>query len=350
MATNSIEKRQIDFVKWGFLLIVGLGIIYVLLTEPRGANYVVNGIRYGSILMLGAIGLTLTYRIMNFANFAHGDLITFGAYLTFTYTVILGLPIILAGILAILTTPILSIATDRLVYRKLRSRKSAPVVAIMASFGIALIFRNLIQGIWGTNVNNFGLMRVRPTSYEFGIWDIEPFGYHLFTIDVSFLDFLNFQLNDYGLITIIAAFTLAFLLHLFLKYTKMGKAMRATSDNIDLAQTSGINTERIIAWTWAIGTGLAVVAGIFLGINSGVTNIIGAGLLIQLFAAAILGGVGSPYGAMLGGLIVGIAQNLLVAPVTTISSGYQPAVAFMLMVIMLLIRPQGLLGSPQRKG
>ena len=330
MSTQTIEKRQIDYVKWGSLIIVAVGIIYVLLTEPRGANYVVNGIRYGSILMLGAIGLTLTYRIMNFANFAHGDLITFGAYLTFTYTVVLGIPFILAGILAILTTPLLSIATDRLVYRKLRSRKSAPVVAIMASFGIALIFRNVIQGIWGTNVNNFGLMRVRPTTYDLG--------------------FLQFQLNDYGLITIIAAFSLALALHIFLKYTKMGKAMRATSDNIDLAKTTGINTERIIAWTWAIGTGLAVVAGIFLGINSGVTNDIGAALLIQLFAAAILGGVGSPYGAMMGGLIVGIAQNLLVAPVTGISSGYQPAVAFMLMVLMLLIRPQGLLGSPQRKG
>jgi branched-chain amino acid transport system permease protein/neutral amino acid transport system permease protein len=327
---DGIQRKQIDFVKWGFLLLVLVGVIYVLLTEDRGAQYIVNGIRYGSILMLGAIGLTLTYRIMNFANFAHGDLITFGAYITFTYTALLGIPFILSAGLAIITTPFLAIATDRLVYKRLRLRKSAPVVAIMASFGIALILRNLIQGVWGTNIQNFGLLRARPRTYDFGI--------------------LEFQLTDYGLIMMIAAFSLAFLLHLFLKHTRMGKAMRATSDNIDLAKTTGINTERITAWTWGIGTGLAVVAGVFLGVNSGVFNLMGAGILIQLFAAAILGGVGSPYGAMLGGLVVGIAMNILVEPVTPISPAYQPAVAFVLMILMLLVRPQGLLGIAERKG
>lgn len=324
------QKRQVDYIKWGALTIVALGILYVLLTEARGATYIVNGIRYGSILMLGSIGLTLTYRIMNFANFAHGDLITFGAYLMFTYTVVLGIPFMVSCVMAVLTTPLLAILADQIIYKKLRIKKSPPITAIMASFGVALIFRNLVQGIWGTNIQNFGLLRSRPRTYDLGI--------------------LEFQLNDFGLIMIIAAFLLALLLHLFLKYTKMGKAMRATSDNIDLAKTTGINTERIIAWTWAIGTGLAAVAGIFLGINSGVYNLMGAAILIQLFAAAILGGVGSPYGAMIGGLVVGVAMNLLVEPVSPISPGYQPAVAFVLMVLMLLIRPQGLLGVAERKG
>lgn len=309
-------------------IVVVLGILWVLFFVRNGAQYVVNGMRYGSILMLGAIGLTLTYRIMNFANFAHGDLITWGAYITWTFKVMLGLPLFVSALLAVVITPWISIAIDRLVYRRLR--KSAAAISIMASFGIALILRSLVQAIWGVRIKNYGLF-VRPGQlYEFGV--------------------IKFRLSEMELLTMIVALLLVVLLHLFLKYTRMGKAMRATSDNIDLARTTGINTERVITWTWGIGTGLAVVAGVFLGIDSALTHLMGLFLLIQLFAATVLGGIGSPYGAMLGGLIVGLAQNIMVVPVTAIASQYKPAIAFVMMVIMLLIRPQGLLGRPERRG
>jgi len=129
------------------------------------------------------------------------------------------------------------------------------------------------------------------------------------------------------------------------------QAMRAMSDNVDLARVSGINTAVTVRWTWAIGAGLAAVAGVFAGFNFGaISPNLGFFLLLPLFASVILGGIGSPYGAMLGALVIGIAQTILIAPVTNIATAYKPGVAFLLMILMLIIRPQGLLGRAERKG
>jgi branched-chain amino acid transport system permease protein/neutral amino acid transport system permease protein len=135
------------------------------------------------------------------------------------------------------------------------------------------------------------------------------------------------------------------LVHLFLKKTRIGKAMRASSDNMDLAEVVGIDTHRVIIWTWSVGTALAVFGGIMLGVENGLRPPMGWELLLPLFAAAILGGIGQPYGAMVGGLIIGIAQE---ASTGFISTAYKPAVAFIIMILVLLIRPQGIFGGSKR--
>jgi branched-chain amino acid transport system permease protein/neutral amino acid transport system permease protein len=196
---------------------------------------------------------------------------------------------------------------------------------------MALFLRNLVQAIWGVGNRSYA-MRIRPPHFvDLGLFEIR-----ITTIQV---------------VTVIVAVVLVTLLHFFLKYTKTGKAMRAMADNMDLARVTGINTERMIRWTWAIGAGLAAISGVFMGINFGIiTPNTGALVLLPLFAAVILGGIGSPYGAMLGALVIGIAQNVLVAPVTSVNSQYKPGIAFVLMIIMLLVRPQGLLGEEERQG
>jgi branched-chain amino acid transport system permease protein len=341
--------KKIDKVKWALWSGIVLTVGWVLFFVENGPQYVVNGIRYGSILMLGAIGLSLTYKILNFANFSHGEFIVVGAYVAYAVDwalfdalprwipaladpahdelmryIALGVAV-LAGVIV---ASVVAIIIDRVLYR--RMRRSAAVVLIIASFGMSLFLRSIVQAIWGTGNKTYAVL-IRPGMlFDFGVFRI--------------------RLGTLELATIITAALLVTALHLFLKYTRTGKAMRAMSDNVDLARISGVDTERMIAWTWGIGAGMAAVAGVFMGLNFGAFNPnTGMLVLLSLFAAVILGGIGNPYGAMLGGLVIGVAQNILVAPVTSISSQYQPAVAFVLMVIMLLIRPQGLLGSSESR-
>lgn len=368
--------KQQDPIKWIIWTIIFLGLIWSLFFVKNGPQFVVDGIRLGSILMLGAIGLSLTYKILNFANFAHGDILIFGAYISFWTNweifnwmsasfpdmdgdTLRWIAISLAIILGIIGAIAISIFIDRILYR--RMRRSAAVVLVIASFGVALFVRNLVQAIWGVGNRNFA-MRIKPPNF-YALGDLNGDGSWQFFIgsrnelrdivgSFDFSSFLAIRFTTIQLVTVIVAFILVILLHLFLKFTKTGKAMRAMSDNSDLAQVSGINTERMISWTWAIGAGLSAIAGVFMGINFGIiTPNTGAQVLLPLFAAVILGGIGSPYGAMLGALLIGIAQTVLVAPVIPqISSQYKPGIAFLLMILMLLIRPQGLLGKAQRKG
>ncbi|MCI2430712.1 branched-chain amino acid ABC transporter permease [Candidatus Acetothermia bacterium] len=342
--------REIDRVRgilWS-VIVVTMG--WALFFVPDGPQYVVNGIRYGSILMLGAIGLSLTYKILNFANFSHGEFIVIGAFVTYAihgpllealpqwFPALLNLigdeymRYLAVGIglfFSVVVASLVAMGIDRVLYR--RMRKSAAVVLIIASFGMSLFLRSIVQAIWGTGNKAYAVL-IKPGT----LFDFELFRIRMSTLEIA---------------TVTIALLLIVLLHLFLKYTRTGKAMRAMSDNVDLARISGVNTERMIAWTWGIGAGLAAIAGVFMGLNFGAFNPNTGGLvLLSLFAAVILGGIGSPYGAMLGGLIIGVAQNILVAPATSISSQYQPAVAFSLMIAMLLIRPQGLLGEAERRG
>lgn len=335
--------READKVKWALWTVIAGTIAWALLFVSDGPQYVVNGLRYGSILMLGAIGLSLTYKILNFANFSHGEFIVIGAFVTYAVhgPLLSALPqwfpdeymrylaVGIGMLVAVVVASLVAILVDRVLYR--RMRKSAPVVLIIASFGMSLFLRSIVQAIWGTGNKAYAIL-IQPGM----LFDVGVFRVRMGTLEI---------------VTVALALLLIVLLHLFLKYTRTGKAMRAMADNVDLARISGVNTERMIAWVWGIGAGLAAVSGVFMGLNFGAFNPnTGGFVLLSLFAAVILGGIGSPYGAMLGGLIIGIAQNILVAPATSISSQYQPAVAFALMILMLLIRPQGLLGEAERRG
>ncbi|MDX1609918.1 MAG: branched-chain amino acid ABC transporter permease [Halofilum sp. (in: g-proteobacteria)] len=273
----------------------------------------IYGIVLGSILALGAIGVSLIFGILRFAHFAHGDLMTLGAYFAFTLTAGISLPMLPAFVLAVIATAAVSIGIDRSLYHRLRG--NSPIILLISSVGVALMLRSLVQMIWGTD----------NQVYRSGVQ--------------ASLEFAGLRIQPTQVMIVLGAFALMILLHLFLQRTRLGKAMRAMSDNADLARLSGIDTDRVIIWTWVIAGGLAAAAGIFLGMDTRLHPIMGWKLLLPVFAAAIFGGIGKPYGAVAGALVIGIAQEL---STLVIEPSYKPAVAFALMVAMLIFRPTGL--------
>jgi branched-chain amino acid transport system permease protein/neutral amino acid transport system permease protein len=273
----------------------------------------IYGIVAGSIFSLGAIGLSLVYGILRFPHFAHGDLITIGAYFTLLPVSILGAPPELSFFFGVAATMVVAIAIDQILYRRLR--KVAPVILLISSVGVALILRSLIQLIWGPGNQYYSQGIEMP-------WRIS-----------------GVNIKPDHLMIVAGAVILVVLLHLFLQKTKTGKAMRAMSDNADLAQVTGIEVNKVIIWTWVIGGGMAAAAGIFLGLDTRLHPVMGWRILLPVFAAAILGGIGRPYGAIVGGLIIGLAQEY---STVFLSPPYKPAVAFALMVIMLIFKPTGL--------
>jgi branched-chain amino acid transport system permease protein len=300
------------------------------------AELIIYGIVLGSIISLGAIGLSLIYGIVRFANFAHGDLMTGGAYVAlFITTVVLpwiGIPdnsfgpisfgwrMVIALPISMVTIGFLAIALDRMLYRKLRFKKSGAVMLAMSSLGASFIVRMLVLIIWGSDFLFYRPGVMRPA------------------LELP----LGAKIRPDQILILIVVSLLVWFLHLFLKKTKMGKAMRATADNMELALISGINTERIIAWTWGIGGALAAAGGILYGIDVQLHPGMGWNFLIPLFAATILGSIGNIYGALIGGLTIGITQQVSTA---FLLPTYKPAVAFMIMIIILLIRPQGIFGK-----
>jgi branched-chain amino acid transport system permease protein/neutral amino acid transport system permease protein len=296
----------------------------------------VYGIIYGSIIALGAIGITLIYGILRFSNFAHGDLMAVGAYMALFFVTValppLGIPearfepfsfgwrMVIALPLAMAATALLAVALDRAVYRPLRRRKSSSVMLAMATLGIAFLMRSLIYILWGPD----------PTLYVWGL------------LRMPILLPFDIKIRPDQVVILASTLLLVITLYLFLQKTRLGKAMRATADNPDLARVSGINTERVALFTWLIGGALAGAAGIFWAMDSQLTPEMGWGFLLPLFAAVILGGIGSPYGALAGGLTIGIVQQISTA---FISPAYKPAVAFALLILILLVRPQGIFGG-----
>jgi branched-chain amino acid transport system permease protein/neutral amino acid transport system permease protein len=339
-----------------WILFAGL-LIAALITHTQ---LFVVGTIFGSIIALGAIGLTLIYGIMKFAHFAHGDMMMLAAYLAFfvltgrivgeTGEVELGwgldhLPgattglgplsfgygLLLAMLVALIITVAILIALDHVIYRPLRQRGSGMVIFAMVSLGIAITARSLILIFWGPEPR-FYVPGIHP-AHEF------PFGIRL-KADQIFI---------FG--TVAVATTMTYLL---LFRTRIGKAMRATSDNADLARVSGIDTDQVIRWTWAIGGALVAIAGVLLAIQAQLKPELGFTILLPLFAAAVLGGIGSPQGALMGAMIVGITQEVFVGIHVSVlgreigffgEPGYKFAVAFVILILILLVRPTGLFGA-----
>ncbi len=298
--------------------------------------YLIPGLVLGSIYALGAIGITLTFGILRFANFAHGELMMVGAYLTWTIMTLasslIGISVhpLIAAIPASVIVIYLFIWTDRVFYKPFRKVETIKVV--MASFGMMLIFRSLVQAVWGPNQQTFVPGIARPNE-----WLREWSG------DIGALLLVP---NKHLLIfagTIIIVVVLSYVLN----RTRIGKAMRAVSDSPDLAHVTGINVDQVIRAVWIIGGICSLAAGVFLAMDIQFleTNM-GFRMLLPMFAAAILGGIGKPYGAVAGGLVIGLAEELSAYPwigdAPLLSPGYKSGVAFAIMVVMLIVRPQGL--------
>jgi branched-chain amino acid transport system permease protein/neutral amino acid transport system permease protein len=277
---------------------------------------IVYGIVLGSIITLGAIGVSMIFGILRFAHFAHGDVMTLGAYLALVGVGPLNLPMMGVFPAAVIATGLAAAGIDRLIYRPLRA--SSPIIMLISSVGTALMLRSLIQLTWG------------PDNQIYSPGISLPY------------TFAGLRIKPEQIVIVLGTVALVVLLHIFLHRTRMGKAMRAMSDNMNLARISGINTEKVIFWSWIIAAGLGAAGGIFLGIDTRLNPIMGWRLLLPVFAAAILGGIGSYYGAILGGLIIGISQEL---STMFISPAYKPAIAFGIMVLMLIFRPTGIMGG-----
>ena len=275
---------------------------------------IVNGIAVGSILALAAIGLTLTYGILKLSNFAHGDFMTLGAYFTWLAN-IGGLNIWLAMILGAVGTIIAMLIAEYLLWKPMRDRRASDTTLIIISIGLALFIRNGILLFYGGS-NQLYQLPVVP-ALEVG----------------------NLRIAYYRVIVVALAIAAIIALHLILQNTKIGKAMRAVADNIDLARVSGINVERVVLWTWIITGTLTAFAGGMYGLIAVVRPNMGWFLILPMFASVILGGIGNPYGAIAGAFIIGIAQEL---SVPLLGSEYKLGVALAIMIVILLVRPQGL--------
>ena len=283
--------------------------------------YLIPGIVLGSIYALGAIGLTLTFGILRFANFAHGETMTFGVYVTLTLIWLTGLhPLILLPA-AMAVTSVVMLGIDRVFYKPLRA--SPTIILVIASFGMMLMLRSVTQFSWGVQLQSLQPGVQRP--------------YVLFDV---------LRISPKHVLIVLAALALMAAVHYLLTRTRIGKAMRAMADSPELARLTGIETERVIRATWIVGASLATAAGVFLALDTHVETMMGFKVLLPLFASVILGGIGSPYGAMAGGLVIGIAEELATYPwigdTPLIPPGYKAGVAFALMVAMLIWRPHGL--------
>ncbi|MCL2895065.1 branched-chain amino acid ABC transporter permease [Brenneria tiliae] len=275
--------------------------------------YLIPGIVQGSIYALGAIGITLVYSIMRHGHFAHGDLSTFGAFLALFFTTTLALPLYAALLLAIVFTGLIGVGLDRLFYANLRNRPK--IITTIASFGVALMLRSVVQVVWGVNTENYVQGISRPSNW-FGI-----------------------RIKEDEIITVAIVLGIVFILNFFLTRSKWGKAMRAMSDNPDLALLSGIDNKKVITLTWMIVGGLCAASGFLLGLNSEVKSMMGWNMLLPMFSAAILGGVGRISGAVVGGFIVGIAEEI---SVLFLPAEYKMVSAIAILLLVLLIRPTGI--------
>lgn len=273
-----------------------------------------NGVAVGSIIALAAVGLTLTLGILRLSNFAHGDFLTMAAYFTWVINA-QGINVWLSIILGAIGVIILMLISEQLLWKPMRNQRATTTTLTIISIGLALFLRNGVLFIWGGSNQNYDLPLVEA-------------------IDVGGVKVAYYRLIVIG-ITIVAIIAL----HLILQNTKMGKAMRAVADNIDLARVSGINVEQVVLFTWIMTAILTSIGGGLYGLITAVRPNMGWFLVLPMFASVILGGIGNPYGAIAGGLIIGVVQEL---SVPLLGSEYKLGVALIIMIVILLIRPQGI--------
>lgn len=286
------------------------------------AQLIANGIIAGAIYALVASGFSLVYNVTKFMHFAHGGILAFGAYLFYTFTETI-LPFPLAALLTIILTCLAGEAVNRLVYKPLRARKASSAVLLIASIAGLLFLNALVLAIWKADTKTIALERA----------------HEVIEIGGALISYIQIAI-------IITAIVLLLGLWWLMKQTKIGKAMRSLADNKDVAQTVGINPERMYTITFMIASGLAAIAGILIGIEQSLHPAMGVSLIIKGFTGAVIGGMLSVPGAVLGSLLLGLAENI---GIWWLPSGYKDAIAFALLFIFLLFRPQGILGKKLRE-
>ena len=299
-------------------------------------QFVVDGLLTGSMIGLGAIGVTLTYSILRFSNFAHGDFMAWGTYATLAVVSAIGAvfgkvapigplsfgwPLIVAVIVAIGFTGLLALALDKVLFSRLRS-KGQSIIVVMASFGASMALRSLLEFLFTS----------RPTYFSRAIQIAMPVGFGI-------------RITPDQIVLLIVTALLVLGVHMLITKTQTGRSMQALSQNPALARVVGIDVAKVVRVTWLIGGGLACVAGVMIGILVQIRPLMGFDMLLPMFAAAILGGIGSVPGAVLGGLIIGLAEA---GAVQLMGAEWRAAVSFIILMAVLFIRPIGLFGVRER--
>ncbi|MDB5846537.1 MAG: branched-chain amino acid transporter permease [Rhodoferax sp.] len=299
---------------------------------------IADGLIIGSVISLGAIGLSMTLSIVRFSNFSHGELLGWGAYLALMASTGLaalspglaapigpfsfGWGLLGAGVVAAALTALMALALDTVLFKRLR--KQGAITLVIASFGAALALRNLLL-FWQGGVPQYYTqnLQIAMPLLPRSVWG-------------------GLRVTPDQLVVLTLTLLTVTALHLFLRHSTLGRSMRATAINPGLARVTGIDPERVLRATWLIGGALAAVAGVFAGITVQLRPTMGVDLLLPLFAAVILGGIGSIWGAVLGGLIVGLAES---ASVSVVGAEYRSAAAFAVLIAILMVRPTGLFGE-----
>ena len=279
------------------------------------AQLILNGFVTGLLLALPAMALTLIFGILKFPNFAIGAMLTFGAYAAWVANNVFAMPIALAAVVAAFSLAGVAVVADSLVFSRLRDRGS--ITLLVASMGISLILENICRFSFGNLTRNFVFEVARPIRWH------------------------GLRINQEQLITAITVIVCVILIQLLLYTTPLGRAMRAVADNPALAAVRGIERKSIVRITWCIAGVLAALSGVLAGLDRAVDPLLGWNYQIPIFAAAILGGLGNPTGAIIGAIVIGLTEELsaLVLP-----TNYRQVVSFLVILILLLVRNQGLLG------
>jgi neutral amino acid transport system permease protein len=299
-----------------------LGVILLILIASKGLHDVaqtgLNGLSLGSIYALGAVGLTLVYGILRLVNFSHGDLLTFGAYIAFLVNVTWELPFGLSVLAAAVATAVLALILEAIIWRPMRAKQAGLFQLMLMSIGLAFLIRAMIQYFWGGSQRQLDVDQLAKS---------EPLG---------------LTIGNTELMIIIVGFVVLIAVGLMLRLTLLGKQMRAVSDDIDLAETAGINTQRVIILTWVFAGALAGLAGVMAGSTQTVYPELGFELLLPIFAAVILGGIGDAFGALAAGIVLGVVIEL---STLVVDPQWKLVVGFVVLILVLVIRPQGIFGK-----
>ena len=284
---------------------------------------IVNGIIAGSIYTLIALGFTVIYRTVNFFHFAHGVVYAAGAYLAYTFFILLKINPIISIFLSIIIAGLLGVCIDRFVYLRLRKHKASNLIFLLTSLGVFIFLQNLLQLIFGAQILTLRTGTIKE-------------GHH----------FLGAVITDIQILIIVASVILFILTWLFIQKTKLGKAIRAVADDPIGARVVGINSEKIILAVFAIGSALAGAAGILISLETNIEPTMGMNAILKGIIASIVGGIGSIPGALFGGLFLGLAENL---GIWKIQAGWKDTIAFAILIIFLLLRPSGIMGVKRGK-
>jgi branched-subunit amino acid ABC-type transport system permease component len=291
----------------------------------KASQSFINGIFLGLLLALAALGLSLVFGTTGLTNFAHGELITFGAVIAFLFQDQWGWAFVPAALLSVLLSGAFGYANDKFLWKPLRGRGTGLIAMMIVSIGLAIFLRNVYQYVFGADNHNF-----RDVPIQRKPWELGP-------IDISARTFWS------GVICVVVLIVIS----IAVQRTRLGKATRAVSDNPALAASSGIDVDRVILTIWIVGAGLAGTAGILWGMNYGFDYQVGFKILLLVFAGVTLGGLGTIWGTMAGSLLVGVMVEMssLVLP-----PELKYVTALVVLILVLLVRPQGILGHAQRVG